>query len=102
MAEISYRDDLQPLCVVHLTQMRRQAGGYSFFCSDSRCSINWRRDVGYFYLKDGNLTFPKDMTDWLRPAVQVEHGYLYLSAIRDDIKIWQCSVKDCPNILTNP
>lgn len=97
--ELPYRSDFKPLCPVHLQPMASEpAETRSFKCSNGDCHIRWQRHDGYFDSNPHNANERRVLTEHIRTAYVIEHGYFYLASVdAQNRKTWLCSVRDCTN-----
>ena len=95
------RQNLEPLCPTHFLKMEPISGGSEsrYACRERGCTFCWQWDTGYFLWEDEQLRLPVNARDLMKPALNRDHGYLYLESIEAGKKIWKCPVQDCPNFL---
>ena len=103
-SDLPYRANLRPLCPDDYHPMHPEPDSSGTFrCTHSGCRFLFARHIGYYTLERGVVVPPPDTIRLLRPALIREHGYLFISEIDFAAKTrtWRCTVKDCPNTLTD-
>lgn len=104
MQSPTLRRDLQPLCPDHFEKMEPGVAGKpdsKYACTKRGCAFCWQWDTGYFLWEDGEVELPPNATALMRPALDSNHGYLYIASIHQGQRVWKCPVQDCPNTLVD-